>query len=310
MKIVQWCDYKGKAHGSMGSERVVESLTKGFLKLGHEVLMRVHPDSIDMPAPVVTEIPPDAEIIHAHGNSSKELSQYGVNFVSTVHGGGSDSLNALWKTDPHFICVSDYICKLVGKKQFVHSCVDPDDFVYSDKKDDYFLFISGLDWGEMKGLFTAISLAKKMGFKLKIAAAGKNQQILEEVRRHCNSKIEYVGGVEGQQKAELISKAKAIILYTRLNDACPLTVAESLISGTPIIGSINGSLPELIVDGKTGLLCKNENELPKAIFNISQINSEDCRQYAVDNFSNIVACEKYLKLYNNMILYGDVNGNG
>ena len=143
---------------------------------------------------------------------------------------------------------------------------------------------------------------------LKIAGSGKNQHIIDEIKRHCNSKIEYLGAVNGQQKAELISKASAVILYTRLNDACPLVVAESLISGTPIVGSTNGSLPELIVDGQTGILCKNENELPKAITNISKINPEDCRQYAIDHFSNIVACEKYLKLYNNMILYGNVNG--
>ncbi|MDO8659568.1 MAG: glycosyltransferase [Candidatus Parcubacteria bacterium] len=305
MKIVQWCDYKGKAFGAMGSERVVEALTKGLLKLGHEVLMRVHPDSIDMPAPIITEIPNDFDIVHGHGS---DLSHSGLPWCSTIHGGGNDSSDIYWKRNPHFICVSDFICKLSGNRQFVHSCVDPDDFIYCDKKDDYFLFLSGLDWGEGKGLFTVISLAKKMGVKLKIAAAGKNQQILDEVKRNCNSKIEYLGAVNGQQKAELISKAKAIILYTRLNDACPLVVAESLISGTPIIGSTNGSLPELIVNGQTGILCKNEGELPRAILDVSKINPENCRQYAMNNFSNLVACEKYLQLYRNMILYGDVNG--
>lgn len=304
MKIVIHCNYTYPAKGSQGSERVVEALTKGFVKLGHEVVLHINP-SKNTPAPVVSEVPDDFDIIHGQG---EDLSCYGLPWVSTVHGGGSDPPNSPWKSNPHFICVSDFICKLVGKKQFVHSCVDPEDFMYSDKKDDYFLFISGLDWGEGKGLFTTISLAKKMGIKLKIAAAGKNQQILDEVKRHCNSKIEYLGGVNGREKAELISKAKAVVLYTRLPDACPLVVSESLISGTPIIGSICGSLPELIVDGKTGILCKSENDLPRAIANIWRIQPEDCRQYALDNFSNIVACNKYLKLYNNVILYGDVNG--
>ena len=300
------CNYTYPARDSQGSERVAEALVKGFVKLGHEVVMHSSPDSVGAPVPIVTEIPQDFDIIHGQG---EDLSYVGISWVSTVHGGGSDPVDSPWKRNPHFICVSDFICKLSGNKQYVHSCVDPDDFIYSDKKDDYFLFLSGLDWGEGKGLFTTISLAKKMGFKLKIAAAGKNQQILDEVKRHCNSKIEYLGAVNGIEKAQLISRAKAVILYTRLADACPLVIAESLISGTPIIGSVNGSLPELIVDGQTGFLCKNESELPKAIANILKINPEDCRNYAMNNFSNIVACEKYLKLYQNMILYGDVNGS-
>ena len=298
------CNYTYPAKNSQGSERVVEALTKGFVKLGHETVMHINPNSKNTPAPVVAEIPQTFDIVHCQGEN---FSNCGIPWISSVHGGGNDSLDAPWKTDPHFVCVSDYICKLVGKKQFVHSCVDPDDFIYSDKKDDYFLWYSGLDWGwTNKGLDVALSLAKKMGFKLKIAGAGKNQQIIDEIKRHCNSKIEYVGPVNGQQKAELISKAKAFIFYTRLNDACPLTVSEALISGTPVIASTNGSLPELIVNEQTGFLCKNENELPKAIANIQKINPEDCRKYAMEHFSNIVACEKYIKLYNNMILYGTV----
>lgn len=305
MRIVQHCEYTGRAHGAMGSERVVEALTKGFIKLGHEVVMFVNSNSINMPARVVDYFPQDFDIVHGHG---AHLGGAGIPWVSTVHGGGYDSPTAAWKGNPHFICVSDFICKLSGNKQFVHSCVDPDDFIYSDKKDDYFIFLSGTDWGEGKGLFTTISLAAKMGFKLKIAGTGQNQQIIDEIKRRCNSKIEFLGAVNGQQKAELISKAKAVIMYTRLVDACPLVVSEALISGTPIIGSTNGSLPELIVNGQTGFLCKNENELPKAVANISKINPEDCRKYAMEHFSNIVACEKYLKLYNNMILYGTVDG--
>lgn len=300
------CDYTFSAKDSAGSERVVEALTKGFVKLGHETVMHINPNSIGAPTPIVTEIPQDFDIVHCQGEN---FSNCGIPWVSTVHGGGNDPPDSPWKKNPHFICVSKFICDLVGKKQFVNSCVDPDDFIYSDKKDDYFLWISGTDWGwTNKGLDIAISLAKKMGFKLKIAGTGKNQQIINEIKRHCNSKIEYLGAVNGKEKAELISKAKAFIFYTRLNDASPLTVPESLISGTPIIGSTNGSLPELIINGQTGLLCKNENELPKAVATISRINPKDCRQYALEHFSNVVACEKYLKLYNNMILYGDVDG--
>lgn len=299
------CNYVYPAKNSAGSERVAEALVKGFVKLGHEIVMHIDPNSIGVPVPIVTKIPQDFDIVHCQG---EDFSDCEIPFISTVHGGGSDPPDAHWKHDPHFVCVSDFICKLVGKKQFVHSCVEPDDFIYKNRKEDYFLWISGTDWGEGKSLFTTILLAKKMGFKLKLAGTGKNQQIIDEIKKYCNSKIEYLGAVNGKEKAELIASAKAVILYTRLPDACPLVVAESLISGTPIIGSINGSLPELIVHNQTGILCKNENELPRAVASVSKIKPEECRQYALKHFSNIVACEKYLKLYKNVIEFGNVNG--
>lgn len=308
MKIIQHCECTFPPTAAQGSERVVSALTRGFIKLGHTVVMYLNANSTNTPAPLVSEFLKDFDVVHSHGS---DLSNCGLPWISTVHGGSYDNPNAPWKRNPHFMCVSKFICGLVGKKQFVHSCVEPEDFIYSEKKDDYFLWISGTDWNggnDGKGLWATISLAKKTGIKLKIAGTGKNQQIIDEIKRHCNSRIEFLGAVNGEQKAQLMSKAKAVILYTRLLDACPLVVSESLISGTPIIGSTNGSLPELIVNGKTGILCKNENELPKAVANISKINPDDCRQYAMNNFSNIVACEKYLKLYNNMILFGDVNG--
>jgi glycosyltransferase involved in cell wall biosynthesis len=307
MKIVMHCEYTGPAKDSMGSERVVEALTKAHLEMGHEVVMFLKPDSdaSKLPAPLVDHIPEGFDIIHAHGGDPKVLDGFGIPWVSTLHGGGSDPAGSHWHNNPHYICVSDFICKLSQNKAFVHSCVDPTDFIYKEKKQDYFAWIAGTDWGEGKGLFTAIQLAKRMNLKLKIAGIGKNQEIINSIKSFCNDKIQYLGALNGEEKAEFLANAKALLFYSKLPDACPLTVAEALISGTPIIGSANGSLPELIKEN-CGIICQNEIELPRATMRVNKLKPEDCRKYALEHYSHTVAAKKYFSYYESMIAHGTV----
>lgn len=307
MRIVQYCPYTGPARDSMGSERVVEATTKALIALGHEVFMFINPDSKNMPAPVVSEIPQGTDIIHAHGTMGDVLDKYNIPWVTTLHGGGSDPPGSPWHNNPHVICVSKFISDLSGNPAHVHSCVEPDNFIYKSQKENYYAWLAGTDWGEGKGLLTTIALAKKLKFNLKIAGTGKNQKIIELIKSMCDNKIQYVGAVNGKKKAEFLANAKAYILFTRLPDACPLVVAESLVSGTPVIGSINGSMPELIINNKTGILCEEEKDLPKAILNINKIKPEDCRNYALNNFTSEIAAKKCLKLYENMIKFGTVH---
>ena len=114
MKIVMHCNYTYPAKDSQGSERVAEALVKGFVKLGHEVVMHSNPNSVGAPVPIVTDYPKDFDVVHAQG---EDLSGCGLPWISVVHGGGNDPPDARWKRNPHFVCVSDFICKLSGNKQ-------------------------------------------------------------------------------------------------------------------------------------------------------------------------------------------------
>ena len=297
--VVHLTGLNGPICGSMGGERAALAISKGLIELGHNVKMMTGKDTKqeDVDVPVVYEMPNDTDIIFGNG---ADLSKYNKPWLSWVHGGGSDPPNSHWHNNPNYLCVSQYICNLSNNKNYVHTCIYPDDFIYKDKKQNYIGWIAGTDWGEGKGLFTTIQLAKKLKFRLKLAGAGKNQQIINTVKSLCDDKIEFIGEVNGKEKAEFLSNAKAIILYSRLNDACPLVISESLISGTPVIGSMDGALPELIQHNKTGILCSNENELPKAVLNINKIKPIDCREYALEHFSHIATAKKLLKIFEEM----------
>ena len=312
MKICQVRkDYIPPAKDSQGAERVVESLSRGLINLGHEVTIVA--DDIpkeDFDIPVRTTIPLNCDIVHYHGwYAENEYDQVPIPWVATPHCGGMETdpewLKSAENNKDHIICVSNFVSTRLKCPAYVWTCSDPGHFVFSKDKEDYFLWMAGTDWGEGKGLFTTIQLAKKFRFKLKIAGSGQDLNNIAFIKKSCDDKIEYLGSINGKEKAEILSKAKALILLTNLPDACPTTVGEAMLSGTPVIGSINGAMPELISE-KVGFICKTEQEVVKAIVSIKKINPLDCLEHGYKNFTNTVSAVSHLHYYNNMLNFGKV----
>jgi glycosyltransferase involved in cell wall biosynthesis len=314
MRIVQRCDYRFPAYGSAGAERLVESLCKGLRSLGHEVVLWSKPGSKLDFVECVEDFPKDFDIIHHHGWTPQlegEYNSWGIPWVSTIHGGGMEN-DPYWlqqaNNNPNIVCVSKFVADRINCKAFVHSCVDQDEFRFQEQKQDYFLYLSGLDWGFSKGLDTFIMISKLVrSKKFIIAGSGKNEQIINFVRDQCkdSSNLKFVGEVNGQFKIDLISSAKALIMPTKLPDACPLTVPESLMCGTPVIGSTNGSLPELL-NKKIGFNCETMPQYMKAMLIIDKIKPIDCRKEAEERFSSVAAAKKYISLYEKRLKYGSV----
>lgn len=77
----------------------------------------------------------------------------------------------------------------------------------------------------------------------------------------------YVGFQQGDALKKLIAEARFTVYPSVWYENCPLSVMESIASGTPVIGARIGGIPELIEDGKTGLLFESGNvqELTKQI---------------------------------------------
>lgn len=79
--------------------------------------------------------------------------------------------------------------------------------------------------------------------------------------------VKYVGFQQGDALKKLIAEARFTVYPSVWYENCPLSVMESIASGTPVIGARIGGIPELIEDGKTGLLFESGNvqELTKQI---------------------------------------------
>jgi glycosyltransferase involved in cell wall biosynthesis len=83
---------------------------------------------------------------------------------------------------------------------------------------------------------------------------------------------------------------------TQTNEAFGLPVAEALMSGTPVIASNRGAMPE-VLDPLGGFLCADEPEYLSAVENLGRIRSADCRQLALSRFHYLDMAQNYVREY-------------
>jgi glycosyltransferase involved in cell wall biosynthesis len=152
---------------------------------------------------------------------------------------------------------------------------DLDDFVYSDKKDDYFLFLGRVGAG--KGIHIAQQIAVATDTTLVVAGHG-------DFDFDMKAKIRRVGVVGPAERSDLLAGAKATICAsTFMEPFCGVQI-ESMLSGTPAISSDLGAFAEYNLHGITGYRCRTFEQFEWAARNIGKLRSSDCRLWG-ENFS-------------------------
>jgi glycosyltransferase involved in cell wall biosynthesis len=116
-----------------------------------------------------------------------------------------------------------------------------------------------------------------------------------------------VGETESQSLASKISGLDALIVFSQFDNA-PLVVAESLAVGTPVIVRNVGGLPEMIANGVTGWVVKDDRDLAAAMSAIRKLDveagdrmSQDCRQAAFEKFHPELVAKRHLSLYASLL---------
>lgn len=165
---------------------------------------------------------------------------------------------------------------------------DPDEFTFSEKKDDYYLFLGRLI--TRKGPHIAADLTKRLGAKLVVAGQPlyakepmrtKSLRDLGLVQPH----IEYVGTVGLEERNKLLANARAVIIPSLYFEPFGLVAVEALLCGTPVITTDWGSFPEIVLQGEVGYRCRTMDDFLWAARNIDKIDPGRCRKYAVANYS-------------------------
>lgn len=170
-----------------------------------------------------------------------------------------------WKYSKAYSYIDTIICpsrflksKLDLQNRFAKKTVAIHNFIESvrtetQEKGDYVLEFGHLS--RDKGTFTLLEVAKRMpNVRFLFAGYGPAEAEIAKVPN-----AEYVGFKTGADLKELISKALCSVYPSEWYENCPFSVIESQMYGTPVIGSRMGGIPELIQEGKTGLIFEAGN---------------------------------------------------
>jgi glycosyltransferase involved in cell wall biosynthesis len=165
----------------------------------------------------------------------------------------------------------------------------PEEFKYSDKKDDYFVYLGRVNFD--KGVDLCIQVTKFLGKKLKIAGPAENLQHLgyDRVPDH----VELLGYVNAEQRADVLSRAECLMAPTHYIEPFGNIVAEAQFCGTPVLTTDWGGYVDSVDPGKTGFRCRDFGSFIQAARQIHTIKSEDCRSWAEANFSDAVIHDKF-----------------
>ena len=305
MKILLWSNQPyGSAFGNgvgrapraipSGSGHYIHDLlAKGLAELGHEVFYHLEAGTATPLPPGVRMVqtpPDDVEILHNYSSSRSHAGLMAhararkIPWVATCHLDIRDRGLDRSHAEPNWIFVSRTLARLYDRHRFVHNGLDPAAYQYRERKEDYFVFMSSMDWAAEKGLEIALALSAEMGFRLIVAGTSGNASVIQRISALCGrSGAEYVGDVRAEEKAALLAGARGLLHPTQLEEGFGLVMAEALMSGTPVISSDRGACPE-IISPEVGFVCRDLREYRQAIEKAAQIQPAACREKALQEY--------------------------
>jgi glycosyltransferase involved in cell wall biosynthesis len=234
----------------------------------------------------------------------------------------------------HFVAISEY-----QKQQYngltniktVHHGIEMRDWQFKDRPDrGSYLFTIGRVTS-VKGQDKAIEVAKKTGSKLIIAGCVQDKpadkeffeglkgsiDLFVDIAKHpidrdyyektikplldCGKQIIYVGELSSRQKKQWYRHARATLFPIQWGEPFGLVLIESMACGTPILAFREGSVPEIVEDGKTGLVVDSLSEMIDAVARIDSIDPGQCRKHVQDRFSITSMAQKYSGLYQHIL---------
>jgi len=189
---------------------------------------------------------------------------------------------------------------------------DPNDFTFSNEKEDYYVFLGRFI--ERKGVEIAVEATRKLGAKLIMAGQGCTQvgnTFYGDGVKVEGDHLEHIGHVNVEERAELLSKAKACFMPTTYLEPFGGVSIEALFSGTPVIASDWGCFTETIPHGEAGYRFHTVGEAAYYASDemLSRLNNKAIAEYAYDNYSMDVVRYKYEDYFRQVQGLYDGSGN-
>ncbi len=123
-------------------------------------------------------------------------------------------------------------------------------------KGDYVLFFGKIS--EQKGLSLFIELARKLpNINFKIAGGGSDELFFKnKVKLYKLKNVSFLGFLSSKKLQKVISESRFTVVPSLWYENQPYSVLESFALAKPVVASNIGGIPEIVEDGKDGILFK------------------------------------------------------
>ncbi len=184
-------------------------------------------------------------------------------------------------------------------------------YSYSGHSENYLAFLGRAS--PEKGMERAIAIAARAGLRLKIAAKVDkvDQEYFDEAIAPLlrDPLIEFLGEIGGQAKERFLGEALALLFPIAWPEPFGLVMLEAMSCGTPVVAFRNGSVPEVMEDGVTGLIVDDEDQAVQAVQGVASLSRMRCRQVFEARFTAARMAQDYLRIYGAMLRkQGDRHG--
>ncbi|MDP3794760.1 MAG: glycosyltransferase family 4 protein [bacterium] len=320
-----------------GTERVVHALTEELVRRGHEVTLFATGDSVTS-ARLVSVYPRalrEARIANLYGPNALSLLNIGVAYgrqedfdiihdhvgylslptanvattpvVMTMHGAFTSENRRIFETlnMPSIATISKaqvtpYL--RINHLGTVYNGLMMEQYPFSAEHDGYLLCVGRI--ALEKGFHYAIEVAQYLDLPLIIAAkldAKDLRYFREYIGPRLSEKIRWVGEVDEEERNRLMSRALCLLHPITWPEPFGLTMIEAMACGCPVIAFDRGSVPEIVIHGKTGFAARNIEQMIDGVTELDTINRMECRQHALENFTVRQMADGYEALYRNLL---------
>jgi glycosyltransferase involved in cell wall biosynthesis len=321
--------------GYGGTERVVSWLTEELVRMGHEVTLfasgdsttRAHllsqckkalwhdPACLETLSHHVLEMERvfsrahEFDVLHFHTDylHFPLLRHCNVPAVTTLHGAlNTTDHGPLFAEYPdvELISISDSQRGALSFANFratIHHGAPLQLHRFAPDPGSYLAFLGRAS--PQKGLDRAIRIALATGQTLRVAARiypeerGYYAEVIAPLLREAGPLVEMVGEVGGEEKDRFLAGARALLFPIDWEEPFGLVMIEALATGTPVIAWRNGSVPEVIVHGRSGFIVENLEQALAAVQNVDSIDRRVCRAEFERRFTSERMARDYVDVY-------------
>ncbi|MGW4422157.1 glycosyltransferase family 4 protein [Streptosporangium sp. NPDC004631] len=252
----------------------------------------------------------DADIVHDHSLAGPlTASARPVPTVITCHGEVKGELGEYYRllgTTVSMVGISEAQRRIAPGLNWagvIHNAIETASFPFREDKEDWVLWLGRLS--RDKGAHLAIDVARAAGRRIllagKLIEPGEHDYFEQQVRPRLGPDAEYLGEADAGRKRELLAAARCLLFPILWEEPFGMVMIESMACGTPVVALGRGAVPEVIVDGVTGLVRSRAWELPEAVEAAGALDPHACRAHVARHFDVEVMTERYERVYRRII---------